>query len=324
MAESIQEIFKRKLVPVGFQRTMGLLGQRPWASVPSWVRASMCSSALPPDRPGPPYGSPTWSADVEPSLGGGLCGAFPKGARYGGGICVRVQCPWELLGIYDGLASGPGEHFCLRHVCNRLCLLPPSSSSLRFPEPIIRDGPRHYRCSHRAQLPGYERGRQGPKVVDLGKPAGASDPHRVGRAQGGSRACEPRVSQGVDGVGGAIAIIYVLFWLSTHCQQCGGDCRSGKNRSQGHAPGHDRELFTWPWPSFPCWSSPGNPLLHQRRLWSMCLAGIGKMGGPDRPWGCSCLGRRPEQHPAFPGQADLRHGQRQVFTGHPRPNPGGL
>ena len=26
MAESIQEIFKRKLVPVGFQRTMGLLG----------------------------------------------------------------------------------------------------------------------------------------------------------------------------------------------------------------------------------------------------------------------------------------------------------
>jgi amino acid transporter len=26
MAESIQEIFKRKLVPVGFQRTMGLFG----------------------------------------------------------------------------------------------------------------------------------------------------------------------------------------------------------------------------------------------------------------------------------------------------------
>ena len=26
MAESIQEIFRRKLVPVGFQRTMGLLG----------------------------------------------------------------------------------------------------------------------------------------------------------------------------------------------------------------------------------------------------------------------------------------------------------
>ena len=59
MAESIQEIFKRKLVPVRFERTMGLLGATTLGIGALMGPAFMCSSGLRLKKPDRPFGSPT-------------------------------------------------------------------------------------------------------------------------------------------------------------------------------------------------------------------------------------------------------------------------
>jgi hypothetical protein len=96
MPESLHEIFKRKVVPIRFERTMGLVGATTLGIGALMGAGIYVLIGLAADEAGPA----AWLSYL---------------------ICV--QCAWESMRLSHGMAPGPGQHICLRHVCDGLCLL---------------------------------------------------------------------------------------------------------------------------------------------------------------------------------------------------------
>ena len=214
MAESIKEIFKRKLVSVGFVRTMGLFGATTLGIGALMGAGIYVLIGLAAGAAGPgvlaliPHLRP-----FKPSFRFRLWRTFPQDTSFRRGVCLCLQYAGKLLGVHYRMAFGAGDIFACAMYATGFAYYATTIFSQDVPKPLLKSiALAVIFLLTMLNCRGTRSGDSIQKILTWGNLLVLAILIGLTVPDADPKLMRPMFRKGLEGIGGAIAIIYVSFF----------------------------------------------------------------------------------------------------------------